>query len=144
MKPGKDYIGVGCGAFIVNAKDEVLLMKRGEKSKNEIGHWSLPGGALEFNETFSQAVRREIKEELGVEIEIEDLICLTDHIIKDEGQHWVTCAIKSRIVDGEPKIMEPEKIAKIGWFAVDSLPEKLTISAVSAFDAYKNGYRIKR
>ena len=136
MKAGKDYIGVGCGAFIINEKSEVLLMRRGPESKNRIGHWSVPGGALEYGETFRQAIKREIKEELDVDIEILDLLCLVDDILSVENQHWVTPQFLVRIVSGEPHIMEPEKNDKLQWFSVDNLPYPLTIMTVQAAQAF--------
>ena len=101
-------------------------MKRGVKSKNEVGVWSKPGGAVEFGEKVEDAVKREIKEELGVGIELSKFLGFTNHIIKLENQHWVTFNYLAKIIEGEPKIMEPEKIAEIKWFNLKNLPEKLS------------------
>ena len=67
-KIGCDCIGVGCGVFIINDKSETLLLKRSRKSKNEAGFWNKPGGAVEFGETIDDSIRREIREELDVEL----------------------------------------------------------------------------
>lgn len=53
-------------ALITNNKGQVLLVKRGIKPK--FGYWDLPGGFLEEGEDPIQGLKREIKEELGVEI----------------------------------------------------------------------------
>ena len=66
MHIAKDYIGVGCGAFILNAQNELLLQQRNKAP--EKGYWSIPGGKVEMFETFHEAVKREVKEETGVEI----------------------------------------------------------------------------
>jgi len=126
MKSGVDYIGVGCGALILNDKNETLLVKRGVNSKNEAGVWSKPGGAVEFGEKVEDAVKREIKEELGVDIELTKFLGFTNHIIKSENQHWVTFNYLAKITEGEPKIMEPEKIAEIKWFDLKNPPENLS------------------
>ena len=47
MKPGLDFIGIGCGAFILNDKKEVLLSRRTALSRNEAGRWAVPGGKIE-------------------------------------------------------------------------------------------------
>lgn len=47
MIQGKDYIGVGCGAFIVNEKNELLLQLRNKAPEKE--YWSIPGGRVEPN-----------------------------------------------------------------------------------------------
>jgi 8-oxo-dGTP pyrophosphatase MutT (NUDIX family) len=70
MKSGKDYIGVGGGVLIFNKKNEVLLLKRGKKSKNEAGWWCKPGGTIDYGETAIKAMEREIKEETGIKIKI--------------------------------------------------------------------------
>jgi ADP-ribose pyrophosphatase YjhB (NUDIX family) len=51
MKAGKDFIGVGVGATILNNKNEILLLKRRQTISEErttSGMWSIPGGEVEF------------------------------------------------------------------------------------------------
>ena len=136
MKPGKDYIGVGVGAFILNDKGEVLLMRRGPNSKNEIGFWSFPGGKVEFGETLRETVMREALEETGVEIELDGQLPAIDHIIPGEGQHWVTNIFPARIAKGIPKIMEPEKCDRMEWFPLDAMPSPLAGQVQSALDTF--------
>lgn len=136
MIPGIDYIGVGCGALIINDKNETLLIKRGNKSKNEVGFWGKPGGAVEFGEKVEDAVKREIKEELNIDIELTKFLGFTDHIIKSENQHWVTFNYAAKIIKGMPQNMEPKKTEKIGWFSFDNLPEKLNQPAIESIQEY--------
>ena len=67
MKIGIDYIGVSVGALIFNNKGEIFLNKRSQKARNAKGCWEAPGGA-HFAETREKAIKREIKEEFGVDI----------------------------------------------------------------------------
>lgn len=136
MKPGFDYIGVGCGAFIVNEKNDVLLMKRGQQCKNFQGYWSLPGGALEYNERFHDGVKREIFEELGIHIEIIQLLCVTDDIMPEEKQHWVTPQYLSKIIGGTLEIKEPTKCDALQWFSLDHVPALLTLPTQNALAAF--------
>lgn len=69
MKKGIDYIGVGVGAIIFNNQGKALLTKRGRLSRNQVGKWEFPGGGVEFGETLTQAIVREVKEELGIIVE---------------------------------------------------------------------------
>lgn len=135
MKPGKDYIGVGCGAFIINEKDEVLLQQRNKEP--EKGFWSIPGGKVEWMETFEDAVKREVKEECDVEVTVEKLLGICDHIVKQENQHWVSPSFLCKIKKGEPKIMEPSKHLDMKWFNLNSLPENITITTQHAVKSYK-------
>ena|SRR5258708_6020661 len=133
MKRGVDYIGVGVGAAIFNQDGKLFITLRGKKAKNERGKWEIPGGSVEFGETFEQAIKREIKEEYGVAIEVGELIGVCDHIISEENQHWVSPTYICKIVQGTPVILEPEKCAQIGWFTI-SEAEKLPLSIITKYD----------
>jgi mutator protein MutT len=127
MKRGIDYIGVGVGAIIINERRELFLAQRGPLAKNERGLWEFPGGSVEFGEKLSDALKREIREEYGMEIEVGALLDVVDHILPAEGQHWVSPTYLCRPVTGEPRILEPGKCIAIGWFAPGKLPAELTI-----------------
>jgi mutator protein MutT len=126
MQRGVDYIGVGVGAIIVDSQGRLLLAKRGPQARNERGLWEFPGGSVELGETLAEALRREMREELGIEIVVGELLDVVDHILKEEGQHWVSPTFLCTISSGEPHIREPEKCADIGWFHTNEIPEKLT------------------
>ena len=126
MKRGVDYIGVGIGAIIVDNQGRLLLARRGTKAKNERGLWEFPGGSVELGETLAEALRREMREEFGIEITVGELLDVIDHILKEEGQHWVSPTYICTIASGEPYIREPEKCAEIGWFHTDEIPKELT------------------
>lgn len=133
MKKGVDYIGVGVGAVIFNEEGKLFITLRGKEAKNERGKWEIPGGSVEYGETFAQAIKREIKEEIGVAIEIMELLGICDHIIPDEHQHWVSPTYICKIKKGVPKILEPNKCAAIGWYTLEEA-EKLPLSIVSKYD----------
>ncbi len=126
MRRGVDYIGVGVGAIIVDAAGQLFLAQRGPKAQNERGLWEFPGGAVEFGERLREALVREIREEYGITIEPGEMLTVTDHILPNEGQHWVSPSYICRIIDGIPTIREPEKCSAIGWFALDEIPDDLT------------------
>ena len=127
MRRGVDYIGVGVGAVILNDDGRLFLALRGPAAKNERGLWEFPGGSVEFGERLAAALRREMTEEYGVEIEVGDLLDVVDHLLPAEGQHWVSPTFICRLVSGEPTIREPGKCAAIGWFAPDDVPAQLTV-----------------
>ena len=135
MQIGKDYIGVGVGAFIINDRNELLLQKRAVPA--EKGYWCIPGGRLEMFETLEHAVVREAKEETDLDIKIIRLMGICDHIIKNENAHWVATSYLCKIEKGIPKIMEPEKASDMKWFNLNELPEKLTITTKKALEDYK-------
>ena len=124
---GVDYIGVGVGCIVISDDGKYLLAKRGPKAKNERGKWEFPGGGIEFGDTMAMTIKREMKEELGVDVELKEHLPPIDHIIPNDHQHWVTSAFIAKIVGGDPKIMEPEKCEEIGWFTLDEI-EQLPLS----------------
>lgn len=138
-KPGIDFIGVSVGAFIVNNKGEILLMKRSQNAKNEKGKWEAPGGAVEFGETLEKAIRREMQEELGIDIEILSQWSAKDHIIPDEKQHWVPTTFLVHVAKNQtPKIMEPHKHDAIDWFAIDNFPTPLSLITQIGVEEYRS------
>jgi 8-oxo-dGTP diphosphatase len=124
---GIDYIGVGVGALIIDAQSRLFISRRGRQAKNERGLWEFPGGSVEFGEKLADALQREMREEYGIEIRVGELLDVVDHILPEEGQHWVSPSFLCTITSGEPRILEPEKCAEIGWFAPDQVPAGLTM-----------------
>ncbi len=126
MKQGIDYIGIGVGAMIFNARGEVFLAQRGPKAKNERGHWEFPGGSVDYGETMAVSLQREMQEEYGIGITLERQLGTFDHILPDEQQHWVSTTYIAQHASGTPEILEPHKCSAIGWFALDALPTPLS------------------
>jgi len=137
VRIGFDVIGVGVGAMVFNERGEVFLAQRGPKAKNERGAWEFPGGSVEYGEKLVDAIRREFLEEYGMVIAIDELLSVDDHILPDEGQHWVSPTYIARHISGEPRIMEPEKCAAIGWFPLDNLPAPLSVITQANVAAYQ-------
>jgi 8-oxo-dGTP diphosphatase len=127
MKRGTDYIGVGVGAVIVDDAGRLFLARRGEKAKNERGLWEFPGGAVEFSERMADTLIREMREEYGIDIEVGELLDVVDHLLPEEGQHWVSPSFLCKITAGEPRILEPLKCSAIGWFLPAEIPAELSL-----------------
>jgi ADP-ribose pyrophosphatase YjhB (NUDIX family) len=78
---------VGVGVLLVDEAGRVLLTLR--ERPPEAGCWSIVGGKVDYLETLEQCAVRETREEVGVEIRLVRLLCVTDHHLPHEGQHWV-------------------------------------------------------
>ena len=72
---------VGVGAVILQG-DAVLLIQRGNEPLK--GIWSIPGGALEVGESLIDGVRREVREEVGLEIEVGAIVEVFERITRDQ------------------------------------------------------------
>ncbi len=102
---------------------EVLLVKRARPPGE--GRWSIPGGVVELGEHLTQALQREMMEELGIEIEVLGLMGVFERLSKDqEGRlkyHYV-------IIDyyGIPKskgINPNSEVEEYRWVPLDRLEE---------------------
>lgn len=113
---------IGVGAIVVR-DGKVLMQKR--RNAHGDGTWSFPGGHLEWSESPEECAIRETREELGIEIGEARPVAFTNDIFADEDKHYVTLFMQAKLKAGEPRIMEPDKIADIGWFAWDEMPRPL-------------------
>jgi 8-oxo-dGTP diphosphatase len=73
---------IGVGGVIVD-RGRTVLIRRGTEPLR--GEWSIPGGTIEIGETLEEAVRRELREETGLEVRVLELIELFDRIYLENG-----------------------------------------------------------
>jgi 8-oxo-dGTP diphosphatase len=94
---------VGVGAVILR-NDQVLLVQRGREPG--YGLWSLPGGLVELGESLHAAIRREVREEAGLEVEAGDVVAVLDRVIRDaQGQieyHYILIDLLCISAYGKP------------------------------------------
>jgi len=97
--PDRPFLGIG--ALIFDG-DSILLAERGHEPLK--GWWSLPGGILETGETLLNGIRREVREETGLEVEPEAIFEIFERIMPDaEGRteyHYVLIDYTCRVVGG--------------------------------------------
>ncbi|PIW36504.1 MAG: DNA mismatch repair protein MutT [Candidatus Kerfeldbacteria bacterium CG15_BIG_FIL_POST_REV_8_21_14_020_45_12] len=127
---------VAAGALILNNVGEVLLLLRSKNCRNDQGLWSLPGGKLEFGERLTDAVRREVKEEVDLELIKIKQIGYVDHILDDGSQHWVPQIFLCTQFIGTARNVEPDKCDELGWFSLDSIPEERSQVLTDAISLY--------
>ncbi len=127
--------GVGVGVCIV--KDNKVLLGQRLNAHGE-GSWSFPGGHLEFGETWEECAMREVLEETGLIISSPTFVVCTNDIFTKENKHYITIYMKANYKNGEPKVMEPEKMIKWQWFTWDQLPSPLFIPMANLV---KTGFR---
>jgi ADP-ribose pyrophosphatase YjhB (NUDIX family) len=73
---------------------------------------------------------------VGVDVRIDALLCVTDHLLPQENQHWVSPAYLGRVSGGHAKNCEPQKTREVRWFPLSDLPPNLTMTARNAIRAY--------
>lgn len=81
---------VGTKAFLKNSEGKFLLVKRSqEKYKNTKGTWDIVGGRIEPGTTLLENLKREIKEETGLEVTSEPVLICAQDIIRAPEKHVV-------------------------------------------------------
>ena len=111
--PGK--IRLGC-AGIVRRGIDTLLGKR-NKDPNR-GKWILPGGGARFGETIEQALKRETREEAGIEVDVLDLATVFE-IINPPDEHRVIVYMNATFSSGEPTASSD--LSEVRFFSPDEL-----------------------
>ena len=96
----------------------LMLLRQGTKSHD--GEFDLPGGHLEADEDIYDAIIRETKEEIGVDIKREDLEMA--HIYHQYENGSLKFLFKTNKYDGTPIIAEPDKCGEIRWVDINNLP----------------------
>lgn len=140
----KKKVGVGFGIAVIR-DGKVLLGRRHEdpaKADSELhgeGTWTMPGGKLEFGETFEAGAARELAEETGLAANESDLelISLANDRVSDA--HFVTVGLACRSISGEPRVMEPDEITEWGWFPLDALPSPIFPPSAKILEALADG-----
>ena len=108
---------VTAGAIVTDGSGRVLLLKHRFRPGSG---WGMPGGFLEEEEQPEEAVRRELREEIG--LEVEQLTLVLTRTFKTPRQ--VEIVFRCQAV-GNPEQLNFE-IEKAAWFAPDELPEELS------------------
>ena len=131
-------IKVGIGVMLLDG-GKVLLGHRAVNKKDtggiyETDCWTLPGGKQEYDETFFEGAKREVKEETNLDIDKLELFGAVDDIQPD--RHYITMHVIARDFTGEPKVMEPDKEDEWRWFPLNELPDNLYSPSEKFIKAY--------
>jgi 8-oxo-dGTP diphosphatase len=110
--PLQPLIGIGA---VVWREGKVLMVQRGTPPRQ--GIWSLPGGLQLLGETVAEGIRRELREETGVEVELLGLVDVIDSVQQDATgrilYHYTIIDYAARWLSGEA--VAGDDAAAVAW-----------------------------
>ncbi len=140
MTQEKKKVGAGIGVILIR-RGKILLGKRhsdpdkADSAFRSAGEWCLPGGKLDFGETFEEGAIREVKEETGITIINPKVTSV--HNFKNIHAHFMTVGLLATQWKGEAKVMEPDEITEWQWFDLKKLPFPRYFPSFGVIENYK-------
>jgi 8-oxo-dGTP diphosphatase len=117
---------------VLTEEGKILLVKRGREPFK--GQWALPGGRIDEGETAEDCLKREMKEETGLEVEPVRLVGIYSDPKRDP-RGIIAAAYLVRRIDGELRAGDDAEEAR--WFEIDALPPLCTDHPKIVEDALK-------
>ncbi len=135
----KKRIKQGTAVIIFDAEEKrILLVKRGELSRNEQGKWENPGGELLEHESSEDGIKREVMEEIKVELQVEEIL-FTDEGESDDNVLWQIEIYKGKILSGIPDPQSSENCSEAKWYNISEL-NKVDLTTYTRRDFIRLGY----
>jgi ADP-ribose pyrophosphatase YjhB (NUDIX family) len=105
-------------AAIVLRGDEILLVRHEKDGKV---YYLLPGGGVDFGESLSDALAREVREETGLEVRPAEVVWLSDSIPPDRHRHIVNIWFLAEEVGGTLNCVPDHRVISAEFHSLDSL-----------------------
>jgi 8-oxo-dGTP diphosphatase len=104
---------------VVVIEDSKILLVRHRKGARR--YWVLPGGRLEYGESFHECAVRELKEETGLDVEVERFLFISEAIAPDRSRHIVNVYLKAKVVGGTMKVGNEPVLAGVDFIPLREL-----------------------
>ncbi len=128
---------------MVVIEDRKILLVKHRKGNRQ--YWVLPGGRLEYGETFIDCAVRELKEETGLIIEAEKFIFLSEAIAPNRSRHIVNIYLKAKVVGGTLQLGDEPVLAGVDFLPLAELGQITLFPPIGSIiaDAANNDWKAK-
>jgi 8-oxo-dGTP diphosphatase len=109
---------------VIKEDNKGILLVRHRKGNRQ--YWVLPGGRLEYGETFFECAVREMSEETGLTVQVERFLFLSEAIAPDRSRHIVNIYVKAKVVGGTLKLGNEPVLAGVDYIPFSEL-ERITL-----------------
>lgn len=137
-KAKKKQVMIITGCILSN--DYILMTQRNEPELPEADKkWDFPGGKMEFGEDANETIQREIKEELGIEVEPEEMIPYIQTNVwnyEDHCLHAIVCCYVCKLTSQSQKKnikLEERKVKKAKWLKIEEINIKNVLPGIDRF-----------
>lgn len=113
-------------AAVIIKEGKILIAQRLPDSRFEPNKWEFPGGKVDFGEHPEEALKRELQEELGIDIEVGALYHLASHVYFRKGldRHVVILFYLCKIINGTPAPLDCQDLI---WTSRNELPDHIFV-----------------
>ena len=136
MRDNFTYVGASYLFLIENNK---ILLQRRCNTGFQDGNYGVPAGHLDGGETAREGCVREIKEEIGIDVKVDDLSVVQVMHRKAANDERVDFFMTTKSYSGDIQNCEPNKCDDLSWFSLDELPENIIDYVKVAIEKYKEG-----
>ncbi|MDR1026655.1 MAG: NUDIX domain-containing protein [Lactobacillus sp.] len=130
----------GVHAWIINSKGQVLIQKRAETKKVMPGMWSINGGGALSGEASIDACVREVKEEIGVDIDKKNAFLMTEKGGPDEWKCWLDVYFIRQDIDIKDVKVDKTEVADAKWVETEDILEMMDKGEFFAVDIVRNAF----
>jgi ADP-ribose pyrophosphatase YjhB (NUDIX family) len=123
--------------YLLLIHDNKILLLRRINTGYADGMYGLPSGHLEENETIREGIKREAKEEIGIDLDVDDLK-LVHTMHRKENDTRVDFFFEVSKYQGTPINNEPDKCDDLQWFSLDNLPSNIVAYVKKALENSQN------
>lgn len=110
-------------AAIILEEGKLLLIRRGAEPNKD--KWSIPGGSVQWGEPLKEAIKREVREETGLDVEVGKIAGVFDLIVRDEAgnvaYHYVIIDFFAKPVGG--KLIPGDDAVQVRWVPIEQVGE---------------------